>query len=149
MENDVTNHSLMGNSPAPASNETPPNSCGIGEQESYLTRVPPVMIPVCQNNLDEAGNPSGGSAFGPGFCISWQNGPLGRPEDELYPRLNGAFVEAIIRAVINRIRFYQNSRFACEENSKAEQLLSEALIILESRRNRRVSEGTYGTNEGK
>ena len=126
-----------------------PINCGIGEQERLLNLVPPLMVPVCHNHVDGNGNPSGGTAFGPGFCISWQNGPLGRPEDDGYPRLNGAFVEGVLRAVLNRIYFYQNSKFACEENAKASQLISEALSILESRRNRRVSAGTYGTNQGK
>jgi hypothetical protein len=33
---------------------------------------------VIANHFSDAdGNPAGGTTFGQGFCIGWQNGPLG------------------------------------------------------------------------
>ena len=76
---------------------------------------------------DSDGNPAGGSTFGNGFAISWQNGPLGRhaPECTVGGTCvegctrrppNGAFVEDIIAAAMDRINFYQGSRFHCGAN---------------------------------
>ena len=66
---------------------------------------------------DSEGNPAGGHTFGRGFTIAWQNGPLGRGENRKEP--NGAFVETVIEAAADRIRWYQQSGFACRENALA------------------------------
>lgn len=95
--------------------------------------------------LDENGNPAGGVSCGKGFCISWQNGPLGRGADRKEP--NGAFVETIIDAAKRRIEFYQSSKFACEENILALHYLNLALVALDKRtkeRECREVEGTHG-----
>ena len=60
--------------------------------------------------------PAGGVSTGRGFTISWQNGPLGRGNTRQEP--NGAFVEDVIQAVIERIEFYQH-HFPCQENEDA------------------------------
>lgn len=52
--------------------------------------------------LDANGKPAGGHSFGTGFCIAWQNGPLGRGEERAEP--NGAFVETILAATRDRIQ---------------------------------------------
>ena len=67
--------------------------------------------------LDGNQNPAGGTTFGPGFSIGWQNGPLGR--NVTRKPQNGAFVEDIIQAVIGRIQFYQDSKFNCADNAEA------------------------------
>lgn len=82
---------------------------------------------------DENHNPAGGRTDGTGFSICWQNGPLGRGADRLSP--NGAFVEDVIAAMIDRLTFYQDSKFHCTENAHAIDLLSEALSVLENRTN--------------
>ena len=113
---------------------------------------------------DENGNPGGGTSWGNGFAVSWQNGPLGRctcPQsvremsrgkvhDASCERKepNGAFVEDIIAVAIGRIAYYQNSRFACDENADAFALLSDALAILNERTARREAAATEGTHEG-
>lgn len=94
--------------------------------------------------LDENGNPAGGSTFGNGFAISWQNGPLGRGNDRQEP--NGAFVEDIMKAAISRIEFYQSSKFACDLNAETLRLLKLALENQQSRtkdREVRKVEGTH------
>lgn len=96
------------------------------------------------NWKDANGNPAGGCAYGTGFAISWQNGPLGRGEARLEP--NGAFVEDIIAVARDRLEYYQQSRFNCEENEEAIQYLSLALDTLDSRtkdREQRDVEGTH------
>ena len=101
---------------------------------------------MAENWTDESGNPAGGVASGTGFAISWQNGPLGRGEDRREP--NGAFVETIIKAAMQRIEFYQGTRFKCEENREAIYHLDMALAELSSRTSRRESQNTEGTHSG-
>ncbi len=96
--------------------------------------------------LDADENPAGGVSFGEGFTISWQNGPLGRGEERREP--NGAFVETLIQAVIGRIEFYQEGKFACKENADALEFLDQAWAVLNSRTQRREAQEVEGTHEG-
>ena len=101
------------------------------------------------NTVDVDGNPAGGTVRGTGLTIDWQNGPLGRGEDRTEP--NGAFVETVIAATIDRITFYQTTKdgqFACDENSKAIEDLQNALYNLNQRTTRRETAGTEGTHVG-
>lgn len=93
---------------------------------------------------DEHGKPAGGTTWGVGIQITWQNGPLGRGDARREP--NGAFVEGVIAAAIDRIQYYQASQFACRENALALTKLQEALHWLEHRtadREARAVEGTH------
>jgi len=98
-----------------------------------------------ENRLDENGNPAGGYVDGIGLTIKWQDGPLGRGEDRKAP--NGAFVETVIQAVIQRIEHYNSTKFKCRENSIAITKLEEAKMWLNSRTQRREKEGTEGTHK--
>lgn len=93
---------------------------------------------------DENGNPAGGVTSGKGFTISWQNGPLGRDMARREP--NGAFVEDVIAAAVDRIEFYQRSKFACEDNAEALQNLVAALIALQRRTRDREARAVEGTH---
>lgn len=96
---------------------------------------------------DDGNNPAGGASYGPGFAISWQNGPLGRGEERQEP--NGAFVETVIAAVASRINFYQEAadgRFNCQENATAILHLMAALEVLESRTRDREARDVEGTH---
>lgn len=97
------------------------------------------------NTTDWAGNPTGGTVQGTGLSISWQNGPLGRGEQRTEP--NGAFVETVIAAALNRLEFYQKTKFSCRENALAITKLEEALHWLDSRTSRRESQQIEGTHE--
>jgi len=99
---------------------------------------------VAMNYLDEGGNPEGGVAFGQGFCISWQRGPLGRGAGR--KPANGAFVEDIIAAALNRLQFYQTSKFACHENAMAIAALEGALGYLDHRTREREAREVEGTH---
>ena len=92
----------------------------------------------------DSGAPAGGVTQGRGFTISWQNGPLGRDEDRLEP--NGAFVEDIIDAAVDRIEFYNRAGFECPENFETLRLLRRALEVQDSRTKSREAAGVEGTH---
>ena len=96
------------------------------------------------NITDRDGNPTGGNVVGTGFTISWQNGPLGRGENRVEP--NGAFVEDVIDAARQRIQFFQDGKFACDENRAALSYLNLALEALDSRTARREAANIEGTH---
>ena len=98
-----------------------------------------------ENRLVE-GKPAGGHVRAPGLKINWQDGPLGRGEFRAEP--NGAFVETVIAAAAQRIAFYQEGQFACEENQDALEHLEAALAVLNARTSRREEANTEGTHEG-
>ena len=98
-----------------------------------------------EHRSDVNGNPAGGITTGSGFSIKWQNGPLGRDQGRIKP--NGAFVEDIILAAIDRIEYYQSSKFTCRENALAITKLQEALHWLEHRTADRERRGLEGTHE--
>ena len=102
-----------------------------------------------ENWSDDKGRPGGGMASGIGFTISWQNGPLGRIGTDERKEPNGAFVEDVIVAALQRIAYYQDGEFNCHENARAIECLVEALEYLDSRTERRITDNTEGTHEGK
>ena len=95
-------------------------------------------------NHTENGMPAGGYVTGVGLVIKWQNGPLGRGENRKEP--NGAFVETVIRAALQRIEYYQASQFACRENALAITKLEEALMWLNKRTANREARNVEGTH---
>lgn len=96
---------------------------------------------------DDAGRPAGGTTSGRGFAIEWQNGPLVDPATGERREPTGAFVEDVIAAAVGRIRFYQESEFACRENALALTKLEEALHWLDHRTRDRERRGVEGTHE--
>ena len=97
-----------------------------------------------RHDLDANGNPAGGITTATGIEIQWQNGPLGRGKDRKEP--NGAFVESVIQAALERLQFYQNGKFKCRENALAITKLEEALHWCNHRtknREKREVEGTH------
>ena len=103
------------------------------------------MQQIVSNHFNDANdNPAGGTTFGPGLCIGWQNGPLGRGDKRLEP--NGCFVETVINAAIDRLMYYQQSRFESGYNADAIVHLEKALERLQARtadREERAVEGTH------
>lgn len=98
-----------------------------------------------QNQIDENGNPTGGSVDGTGLNIRWQNGPLGRGDER--KEANGAFVETVIAAAKQRLEFYQDSKFNCDYNAKAIQALDNAIWILNQRTADRETRGVEGEHK--
>lgn len=102
------------------------------------------------NNMDTHGNPAGGTVTGVGISIEWQNGPLGRGTDRAQP--NGCFVETVLEAALQRLRYYQDTKFKCFENARAIEQIKQALDTMASRtydREQHGVEGTHGTRPGK
>jgi len=98
---------------------------------------------VAENKSDDNGNPTGGSVKAVGIEINWQDGPLGRDGERKEP--NGAFVEGVISSAIQRLEYFQNSKFKCRENALAITKLEEALHWLNSRTSNREKRGVEGT----
>lgn len=94
---------------------------------------------------DDKGNPTGGYVKGVGLQIDWQKGPLGRGPDRVGP--NGAFVETVLAACVSRLKFYQDSGFACRENALAITKVEEALLWLDKRTRDREERKVEGTHE--
>lgn len=92
--------------------------------------------------------PAGGFVQGIGLRIDWQNGPLGRVGTDERIEPNGAFVETVLEAVLQRIEYYDSVGFGCYENDQAVYLIKSALANLNSRTKRRVAQNVEGTHEG-
>lgn len=100
---------------------------------------------TCENLNDADGNPAGGSVSGTGINIEWQNGPLGRGADRKEP--NGAFVESVMEAAAQRIRYYQSTKFNCRENAIALTHLETAILWLNKRTAEREARAVEGTHQ--
>jgi hypothetical protein len=97
-----------------------------------------------KHETDKDGNPAGGKSEAVGIKIKWQDGPLGRGENRKEP--NGAFVETLIDIVVDRLQYYQDSKFASGYNARAIQYLMHADQELKKRtadREAREVEGTH------
>ncbi len=97
------------------------------------------------NETDQHGNPAGGRVNGCGFRIWWQDGPMNREEDE---HAGGAFVEDVLNAVIDRLTFYQEGKFACEENAHALHALMVAQEHMDDRIRDRTERSVLGKHLG-
>lgn len=98
--------------------------------------------------VDPEGNPAGGKTESVGMRIEWQNGPLGRGSER--QEQNGAFVEDILGAAIDRLYFYQaasNRRFACFQNDLVIRMLKLCLELLDWRTRMREARGVEGTHQ--
>lgn len=108
------------------------------------------------NKLDGNGNPTGGSvdliAGAPDqdnqkvLSILWQDGPRGK-EDGTLAAPNGAFVEDVLWAALQRLEFFQESQYRCRENAIAITKIEEALFIMKDRQLSRSYRGVEGKHE--
>jgi len=99
---------------------------------------------VGKHKDDANGNPAGGETKGLGIRIDWQDGPL--CVDGVRREPSGAFVEGVIAAAIDRLEYYQKSKFNCRENALAITKLEEALHWCHHRTMNRESRGVEGTH---
>lgn len=109
------------------------------------------------NQKDENENPTGGSVqlktvkegvdTFPALIVNWQDGPRGQEGTDELADPNGAFVEDVIYAAIQRLEFFQDSKYASEYNEKAIQYLTSALSCLDVRSKKRAEAGTLGKHE--
>jgi hypothetical protein len=73
--------------------------------------------------------------------IVFQNGPIGEVG------VNGITNEILLTIVIDRLRGFQSSKFACRENALALTKLEEAFHWLEARTRARERRGVEGTHK--
>lgn len=124
---------------------------------------------ISQHFSDDNGCPTGGYTHGRGFTVVWQNGALKEPElpeiksetvgeplpisEDIVSNLeiiklpNGAFVEDLIEVSLDRLQYYQDSKFACTYNEKAIAHLKSALEQLKARTDERESRNVEGTHQ--
>lgn len=109
------------------------------------------VVPGLPKNLIEShhwndgdGNPAGGHVFGTGFSIAWQRGTTVMADGS--QERNGAFVSEILAAVLNRIEYYQSTKFKCEANNEAMSHINKALDALAKRRESRKERGVEDTH---
>lgn len=134
------------------------------DQAQDLPKVRPGILNInpmiaCSNQKDENDNPTGGGVKleitrevngGAGIhnalVVYWQDGPRAQEDGSLAPP-NGAFVEDVIYAAIQRLEFFQNSKFASDYNKAAIEHLTAALLALDARSTDRHSRGVLGKHE--
>lgn len=114
---------------------------------------------VAENKVDENANPTGGdvrldldtsgdgkSDF-PVLLVKWQDGPRGQEgTDELLPA-NGAFVEDVIWAALQRLEFFNDGKYRDRANSMAVTHLEQALQALKDRQLERSHRNVEGKHE--
>ncbi len=98
------------------------------------------------HQTDANGHPSGGDTKGLGLSIIWQRGPL-RTADGEVKEPNGCFVETVIEAAVDRLEYYQHTKFASDFNEEAIEHLQNAIAALERRTASRVERNVEGTHE--
>lgn len=91
---------------------------------------------------DSDGNPSGGSASGPGFNFRWQEGVVKSAD-----AINGANVIDVLESVRQRMEFFNSGKFRCRENSLAITHIEEAIHWCEARIRDRKKRGVLSTME--
>lgn len=89
--------------------------------------------------INAEGFVTGGQTTGLGIQIDWQDGALGEGNPP-----NGAFVEGVIAAAIDRLQAFQNQKTTCRENALAITKLEEALHWLNARTENRKARGVEG-----
>ena len=109
------------------------------------------------NQTDDNDNPTGGSVAlmvvkgenedFPALVVNWQDGPRGQEGTDELSAPNGAFVEDVIYAAIQRLEFFEQSKYKSEYNEKAIQYLTAALSCLDVRSKKRAEAGTLGKHE--
>jgi len=92
------------------------------------------VISFTEHNLE--GAVTGGSVTATGLQIRWQDGPL---SEGTAP--NGAFLENVIQAAIERVEAYQATDLRCRENALVITHLQEAQHWLNHRRKDRYERG--------
>lgn len=100
-----------------------------------------------QNFSDKEGNPEGGYVIGVGMDIHWQSGPRAIDGSTELKSPNGAFVEDVIYAALQRLQYFQDSKYRCRENAIAISKLEEALAALKNRQLERTLRDVEGKHE--
>ena len=98
------------------------------------------VVTITHHN--DEGMVTGGHTSATGLDIDWQEGPL---VDGVAP--NGAFLETVIQAALQRVEAYQAGPLACRENALIITKLQEALHWAGHRRQDRIDRDVVDTYE--
>lgn len=112
---------------------------------------------VAENVLDENENPTGGCVVlhvdkrgdteYPALIVNWQDGARGEQgSTELAPP-NGAFVEDVLWAALQRLEFFNESKYRDRANSLAITHIEQALQALKDRQLERSFRNVEGKHE--
>jgi len=96
------------------------------------------------NVVDEDYNPTGGSVKSTGVDIRWQNGPRGQEGTDELAAPNGAFVEDVLYAAMQRLEFFNKSKYYDRGNSIAITKIQEAMQAMKHRSVERSARGVEG-----
>lgn len=108
------------------------------------------------NRLDSNGNPTGGAVElfeqtdNPQkqlIGILWQDGPRGQGEGKPLAEPNGAFVEDVLWAALQRLEFFNESKYRDRANSLAITHIEQALQALKDRQLERSHRNVEGKHE--
>lgn len=111
---------------------------------------------VAENALDENENPTGGCVVlhvdrrgdveFPALIVNWQDGPRGQADGTL-AEPNGAFVEDVLWAALQRLEFFNESKYRDRANSLAITHIEQALQALKDRQLERSHRNVEGKHE--
>lgn len=113
------------------------------------------------NKVNEDGNPTGGSVYlqvtkhgdseFPAVVINWQDGPRGNATNpdgsSTLADPNGAFVEDVLWAALQRLEFFNDSKFRDRANSLAITHIEGAIQALKDRQLERSERKVEGKHE--
>jgi hypothetical protein len=134
----------------------------MDEQERALPNVKPGGFNVNQNittdnNVDGDNNPTGGMVAlltqkgdvvdFHALVVNWQDGPRGQEGTDELAEPNGAFVEDVIYAALQRLEFFEDSKYKSEYNARAIKHLKRAIEALYERSNERGARNVLGKHE--
>lgn len=94
----------------------------------------PSLYIICANNKNANGSPVWQHE------LHFQNGPI------LEAGVNGIMDENLLAVVRDRLKVFQQTKFACRENDLAITAIEEALLWLRKRTSERELRGVEGTN---
>ena len=99
------------------------------------------------NVVDEDDNPIGGIVESTGLKVEWQNGPRGQEGTDELAAPNGAFVEDVLYAAMQRLEFFNKSKYSDRANSIAITKIQEAMQAMKHRSIERSYRGVEGKHE--
>jgi len=109
------------------------------------------------NKLDENNNPTGGDVSlhvtkqgdpeYPALIVNWQDGPRGTVEDGTLSDPNGAFIEDVLWAALQRLEFFNEGKYRDRANSLAITHIEQALQALKDRQLERLFRNVEGKHE--
>jgi Tfp pilus assembly protein PilN len=83
--------------------------------------------PMFSFSTSQEGEPVGGVTNGIGLQIRWQSGSA---------KKNGAFLEEVVEAAIQRLTYLQGTKYNCRENAEALYHLAKAQEAFQTRQQR-------------